>query len=184
MSYPAQAPRELWSRWLTDRQAAAVEQVALGKSNIEAAEDLCVTQQTIKYHLTEAFLRIDVDSRLAAARWWWDNVELAEMRDNHRETVAGLRARLAVKHDVDERMVHFEDGATLASWVDVHRLHKDPYVGCVFCRDQFYSRAEVERALAHFGGVSPSVVKDAVDGMAVAVDEYVARTIERIRESS
>lgn len=185
--YSPQAPRELWEGELTDHQAATLEQIALGKTTSEAAEALLVGEQTIKSNLTEVYAKLDVKNRVEVARWWWENVELVESRRSQLEVLANLRAYIEVERDVDERTVHVQDGVVLASWQERHRLHSDaPYIGCVFCRDQFYSRAEVERAiLVQTSDVlDEEQVRTVVDEMTVAFDEYVARTLERIRDAS
>lgn len=60
------------------------------------------------------------------------------------------RAELEMLRDVAKRLIGFDGGAEVMPWVDAHRHHADePYIGCVFCRDQFVpcDDAAVERAV-------------------------------------
>ena len=48
------------------------------------------------------------------------------------------RAELELLRDNQRRLIGFDGGAELMSWLDVHKLHgKDPYIGCPFCRERF-----------------------------------------------
>lgn len=57
------------SAGLTDRELAVVKAVARGLSNSAIGEELWVTEQTVKFHLTNAYRKLGVDNRTAAARW-------------------------------------------------------------------------------------------------------------------
>lgn len=48
---------------ITEREFACLEQLLLGKTNKEIAEDLFVSTNTIKTHLSNLFLKLDVHSR-------------------------------------------------------------------------------------------------------------------------
>jgi DNA-binding NarL/FixJ family response regulator len=54
---------------LTEREVDVVEAVARGLSNKAIAAELCVTVQTVKFHLTSAFRKLGVTNRTEAARW-------------------------------------------------------------------------------------------------------------------
>lgn len=55
---------------LTDRERAVVRLVARGMSNREVAEDLVVTVDTVKKHLTRAMAKTGCTSRTQLALWW------------------------------------------------------------------------------------------------------------------
>jgi two-component system, NarL family, nitrate/nitrite response regulator NarL len=49
---------------LTDRERAVAEAVAAGKNNKEIAQDLVITERTVKAHLSAAFKKLKVRDRL------------------------------------------------------------------------------------------------------------------------
>jgi LuxR family transcriptional regulator of csgAB operon len=57
------------SEILTRRQTEILAQVAVGASNDEIAEKLCVSSHTVKTHLYNVFKKIKVTNRLQAALW-------------------------------------------------------------------------------------------------------------------
>ncbi|MGB6379876.1 MAG: response regulator transcription factor [Syntrophobacteria bacterium] len=57
------------SEILTSRQIEILAQVAVGASNDEIAEKLCVSPHTVKTHLYNVFKKIKVANRLQAALW-------------------------------------------------------------------------------------------------------------------
>ncbi len=57
------------SEILTQRQIQVLAQVAVGASNDEIAEKLCVSPHTVKTHLYNIFKKIKVTNRLQAALW-------------------------------------------------------------------------------------------------------------------
>jgi len=57
------------SEILTRRQTEILAQVAVGASNDEIAEKLCVSPHTVKTHLYNVFKKIKVTNRLQAALW-------------------------------------------------------------------------------------------------------------------
>jgi DNA-binding NarL/FixJ family response regulator len=58
---------------LTRREHEVLAQVAQGISNQEIARKLCISEQTVKTHLTRIFAKLDVKNRLAAALAFLDN---------------------------------------------------------------------------------------------------------------
>ena len=52
---------------LTRREREILACVANGLRNREIAEKLCISEQTVKTHLTRIFAKLDVNSRLGAA---------------------------------------------------------------------------------------------------------------------
>jgi len=53
---------------LTDRERSILEALAKGKSNDEIAKELWVTQQTVKFHLTNIYRKLGVKNRTEATR--------------------------------------------------------------------------------------------------------------------
>jgi len=54
---------------LTEREVAILRAVALGQSNKAIAKELWVTEQTIKFHLTNIYKKLGVTNRTGAARY-------------------------------------------------------------------------------------------------------------------
>jgi DNA-binding NarL/FixJ family response regulator len=54
---------------LTKRELTIVKAVARGISNQAIASELWVTEQTVKFHLTNIFRKLGISNRTEAARW-------------------------------------------------------------------------------------------------------------------
>ena len=54
---------------LTRRETEILQLVAEGKSNPEVARTLWITEQTVKFHLSNIYRKLGVSNRTAAARW-------------------------------------------------------------------------------------------------------------------
>lgn len=54
---------------LTNRERQILQLVAEGHSNAQLARMLWVTEQTVKFHLSNVYRKIDVSNRTEAARW-------------------------------------------------------------------------------------------------------------------
>jgi DNA-binding NarL/FixJ family response regulator len=65
---------------LTRREVEILELVAEGKSNAETARTLWVTEQTVKFHLSNIYRKLGVSNRTAAGHWAHANVLNREMR--------------------------------------------------------------------------------------------------------
>jgi DNA-binding NarL/FixJ family response regulator len=53
---------------LTDRETAILKALARGLSNDEIAKELWITQQTVKFHLTNIYRKLEVKNRTEATR--------------------------------------------------------------------------------------------------------------------
>jgi two-component system nitrate/nitrite response regulator NarL len=58
---------------LTDRESEILEQVASGQSNKQIAGKFWLSEQTIKYHLTNVYRKLGVSSRTEAARFAYEH---------------------------------------------------------------------------------------------------------------
>jgi DNA-binding NarL/FixJ family response regulator len=58
---------------LTDREIAILKAVARGLSNQQAGKELWVTEQTVKFHLTNIYRKLGVGNRTEAARYAYQN---------------------------------------------------------------------------------------------------------------
>jgi DNA-binding NarL/FixJ family response regulator len=58
---------------LTKREIEILKAVAQGLANQRIAEQLWVTEQTVKFHLTNIFRKLGVDNRTEAARYAYEN---------------------------------------------------------------------------------------------------------------
>jgi DNA-binding NarL/FixJ family response regulator len=65
---------------LTRRELEILELVARGKSNAETAKALSVTEQTVKFHLSNIYRKLGVSNRTAAGHWAHANLLRGEMR--------------------------------------------------------------------------------------------------------
>jgi DNA-binding NarL/FixJ family response regulator len=61
--------RAATSAGLTERELTVLRAVARGQSNDAVAKELWVTEQTVKFHLTNVYRKIGVANRTEAARW-------------------------------------------------------------------------------------------------------------------
>jgi two-component system nitrate/nitrite response regulator NarL len=58
---------------LTGREGEILERVATGRSNKQIAAEFWLSEQTIKYHLTNVYRKLGVSSRTEAARFAYDH---------------------------------------------------------------------------------------------------------------
>jgi DNA-binding NarL/FixJ family response regulator len=54
---------------LTDREVTLVRALARGLSNKQISQELWITEQTVKFHLSNIYRKLDVANRTGAARW-------------------------------------------------------------------------------------------------------------------
>jgi DNA-binding NarL/FixJ family response regulator len=57
---------------LTSREIQVLCRVAHGLPNKLIANELWVTEQTVKFHLTNVYRKLELPNRIAAARWAFD----------------------------------------------------------------------------------------------------------------
>ena len=58
---------------LTEREREIVARVADGQSNSQIARELFLSEQTVKYHLTNVYRKLGVDGRAGAVRFWYEH---------------------------------------------------------------------------------------------------------------
>src|SRR3954454_1868163 len=58
---------------LTDREVTLVRALARGLSNKEISQELWITEQTVKFHLSNIYRKLDVHNRTGAMRWAHEN---------------------------------------------------------------------------------------------------------------
>ena len=54
---------------LTPRELEILRLTAQGQSNAQIAAELWVTEQTVKFHLSNTYKKINVTNRTSASRW-------------------------------------------------------------------------------------------------------------------
>ena len=54
---------------LTRRESEILRLVAEGKPNQQIAGDLWITEQTVKYHVSNIYRKLEVANRTEASRW-------------------------------------------------------------------------------------------------------------------
>jgi DNA-binding NarL/FixJ family response regulator len=54
---------------LTDREVTLVRALARGLSNKQIGQELWITEQTVKFHLSNIYRKLDVSNRTGAVRW-------------------------------------------------------------------------------------------------------------------
>jgi DNA-binding CsgD family transcriptional regulator len=58
---------------LTRRELEVLRHVAAGETNREVAARLWVTDQTVKFHLSNVYRKLGVSNRFEASRWAWEH---------------------------------------------------------------------------------------------------------------
>jgi DNA-binding CsgD family transcriptional regulator len=66
---------------LTRRELEILRHVATGATNREVAAKLWVTDQTVKFHLSNVYRKLGVSNRFEASRWAWEQGLLGEPQD-------------------------------------------------------------------------------------------------------
>jgi DNA-binding NarL/FixJ family response regulator len=79
-------PAEPVSHNLTRRELEILRLVAEGSSNSQLARMLWVTEQTVKFHLSNIYRKLDVTNRTEASRWAQLNGLLATCREEFEPT--------------------------------------------------------------------------------------------------
>lgn len=59
--------RETMNELLTNRELEILKQIALGHHNRDIADNLCISEKTVKNHISSIFRKIQVDDRTQAA---------------------------------------------------------------------------------------------------------------------
>jgi len=67
----AQSPTE--AAGLTGREVTLVHALARGLSNKQISQELWITEQTVKFHLSNIYRKLDVHNRAGAMRWAHEN---------------------------------------------------------------------------------------------------------------
>jgi len=83
-SEPTGAQDEPGPELLTARELEILRLAAEGGSNPEVARRLWITEQTVKFHLTNVFRKLGVSSRAEAARWARAHGVAGDKRDSRR----------------------------------------------------------------------------------------------------
>lgn len=86
---------------LSGAEMAVVENVVIGLSNKEAAENLFVTEKTIKFHLTKIYKKLNVKSRAQLIVKYGEPKSDLSVDQAKRHTSDILRKILKVKNDLD-----------------------------------------------------------------------------------
>jgi two-component system nitrate/nitrite response regulator NarL len=74
---------------LTERELTILKSVARGLSNRSIARELSVTEQTVKFHLTNIYRKLGVPNRLSAARYAYES-GLVRMTNDDEEAQRSL----------------------------------------------------------------------------------------------
>ena len=86
---PRQKAADASGAGLTEREIETVRLVAKGLSNAEVGRTLLVTEQTVKYHLSNIFRKLDVSNRTQATR----RAELMNLLDESHDVQAQTLVR-------------------------------------------------------------------------------------------
>jgi len=68
---------------LTEREIAVLRALAQGQSNKEIARTLWLAEQTVKFHLTNIYRKLDVRSRTEAVHWAYQHGLLESPSESH-----------------------------------------------------------------------------------------------------
>jgi DNA-binding NarL/FixJ family response regulator len=85
---PRPTPRAKDDPGLTEREIETVRLVAKGLSNAEVGRTLLVTEQTVKFHLSNIFRKLNVTNRTQATR----RAEMMNLLDESQDVQAHIRA--------------------------------------------------------------------------------------------
>jgi DNA-binding NarL/FixJ family response regulator len=85
---PSPAQTEPAAHELTRRELEILRLVADGSSNGQLAKKLWVTEQTVKFHLSNIYRKLEVANRTEASRWAHDNGLLAPAQEQTLDGVA------------------------------------------------------------------------------------------------
>ena len=86
---PTHAQTESAARELTRRELEILRLVAEGHSNGQLAKMLWVTEQTVKFHLSNIYRKLEVANRTEASRWAHHNGLLTPAQE---QTLDGCRS--------------------------------------------------------------------------------------------
>jgi DNA-binding NarL/FixJ family response regulator len=89
---PTAVPSEPANHDLTRRELEILRLVAEGHSNSQLARMLWVTEQTVKFHLSNIYRKLDVANRTEASRWAQLNGLLPAHREEPESTLATTAA--------------------------------------------------------------------------------------------
>lgn len=85
----------LIQKGLSNREAEVAELVSKGLSNKEVANQLFVTEKTVKFHLTNIYKKMNVKSRAQLIVWCLPHVGFVENEVRAESTAAGAQAAQA-----------------------------------------------------------------------------------------
>ena len=75
---------------LTKREVVVLNALVEGKSNKEIARSLCLAEQTVKFHLTSLYRKLDVHGRTQAAHWAYRHGLVESSTDDEAGSVAAM----------------------------------------------------------------------------------------------
>jgi DNA-binding NarL/FixJ family response regulator len=70
---PDAPPSAAEAAGLTDREVTLLEALTRGLSNKQISQELWITEQTVKFHLSNIYRKLDVSNRTGAVRWAHEN---------------------------------------------------------------------------------------------------------------
>jgi DNA-binding NarL/FixJ family response regulator len=109
---------------LTTREVEVLALVAAGWTNATIAEGVSVTEQTVKFHLSNIFKKIGVTNRTAASRWYEAHVSLVVSVGRPGSTEAD-RAGAELARSTRPSTVHGSRGERSAQEENGWRAHVD-----------------------------------------------------------
>src|ERR1700679_524853 len=87
----------LIQKGLSNREAEVAELVTKGMSNKEVANQLFVTEKTVKFHLTNIYKKMNVKSRAQLIVWCLPHIGFVEKEERAVEAAAGAAAPAATQ---------------------------------------------------------------------------------------
>lgn len=85
----------LIQKGLSNRESEVAELVTKGMSNKEVANQLFVTEKTVKFHLTNIYKKMNVKSRAQLIVWCLPHIGFVEKEERAAEAAAGAAAPAA-----------------------------------------------------------------------------------------
>jgi len=87
----------LIQKGLSNRESEVAELVTKGMSNKEVANQLFVTEKTVKFHLTNIYKKMNVKSRAQLIVWCLPHIGFVEKEERAAEATAGATAPAAAQ---------------------------------------------------------------------------------------
>lgn len=113
VAYRLPPHRERWCETLTPQEARVAHRIAAGWKNRAIAVELVITEQTVKFHVTNVLRKLGVSGRQDVVRWWIERVENASADPEPDALKALIRRLWAVRSSTAVYQITVDDRALI-----------------------------------------------------------------------